>query len=338
MRLKKYAGNPILEPTKEGNWEKYAVCNPGAYYDKGKVYMLYRASAETDIYRIYMGLAISEDGLHFKRASSKPIYTPTYLFEAGGVEDPRIVKFGNYYYVTYACRAVPYTMFVMGKGPEYSENAPKSLKENLTRTGLFRTKDFRNFECLGAISRDDVDDRDVVIFPEKIKGKYVMLHRPAEWIGQKYGCAKPSIWMTFSGSLTSWGERSLILAQPDPEAPWQEKKIGASAPPIKTKYGWLLMYHGVQGDKPGRYYRQGVMMLDLKDPRKIISRPKDFILEPAEPFEKEGVEENVVFAVGNVVIGKEYFCYYGGADKVICAATAKFKDLVDFAMSAPVKK
>ena len=338
MKLKKCADNPVLKPTKEGKWEKYAVCNPGAYYDKGRVYMLYRASAETDIYRIYMGLAVSEDGFHFKRASSKPIYTPTYLFEAGGVEDSRIIKFGSYYYVTYACRAVPYTMFVMGQGPEYSENAPKSLKENLTRTGLLRTKDFRNFECLGAISRDDVDDRDVVIFPEKINGRYVMLHRPAEWQGPGYGCAKPSIWMRFSSSLTGWKKKSVLLAQPDPWAPWQEKKIGASTPPIKTKYGWLLIYHGVQGDKPGRYYRQGVMMLDLKDPRKIISRPKGFILEPTEPFEKEGVEENVVFAVGNVVIGNEYFCYYGGADKVICVATAKFKDLVDFAMSEPVKR
>ncbi len=338
MKLKKYADNPILKPTKEGNWERYAVCNPGAYYDKGKVYMLYRASAETDIYRIYMGLAISEDGFHFNRVSNKPIYTPTYLFEGGGVEDPRIVKFGSYYYVTYACRAVPFTLFVTGKGPEYSENVPKSLKENLSRTGLLRTKDFRNFECLGVISRDDLDDRDVVIFPEKINGKYIMLHRPAEWVGPEYGCRKSSIWMTFSSSLTSWKEKSVLLAQPDSEAPWQEKKIGASTPPIKTKYGWLLMYHGVQGDKPGRYYRQGVMMLDLNDPRKIISRPKDFILEPTEPFEKDGVEENVVIAVGNVVIAEEYFCYYGGADKVRCVATAKLKDLIDFAMSASVKK
>lgn len=338
MKLRKYAGNPILEPAKDGNWEKYAVCNPGAVYDKGRVYMLYRASAETEIYRIYMGLAESKDGFNFKRMSDKPIYTPQYMFEAGCIEDPRITKFGEWYYVTYACRAVPYSLFVQGKGPEYSENASKALKENLTRTGLLRTKDFRNFECLGAISRDDVDDRDVVIFPEKVNGKYVMLHRPAEWVGPKYGTDKPGIWMTFSKSLTSWKEKSVLLAKSDPDAPWQEKKIGASTPPIKTKYGWLLMYHGVQGDKPGRYYRQGVMMLDLKDPRKIISRPKDFVLEPTEPFEKEGVEENVVFAVGNVVINGEYFCYYGGADKVICVATAKLNELVDFAMSEPVKK
>lgn len=97
------------------------------------------------------------------------------------------------------------------------------------------------------------------------------------------------------------------------------------------------MYHGVQGAKPERYYRQGVLMLDLKDPRKIISRPKGFILEPTAPFEKAGVEENVVFAVGNVVVGDTYFCYYGGADMVIGAATCSFKELVDFAMSAPVK-
>lgn len=337
MQLTKYKGNPVLSPVPGSKWDGYAVCNPGVVYDKGKFYMLYRASGETEIYRIYFGLAESKDGYNFKRVSDKPIYCPTYYFEAGCVEDPRITKFGQHFYVTYACRAVPWSLNHIGKGPVYPENASKALKENLTRTGLLRTKDFRSFEVLGAISRDDVDDRDVVIFPEKINGRYVMLHRPAEWVGSKYGTNTPGIWMTTSKSLTSWKDKSVLLAKSDPGAPWQEKKIGASTPPIKTKYGWLLMYHGVQGDKPGRYYRQGVMMLDLKDPRKIISRPKPFVLEPTEPFELEGVEENVVFAVGNVVKDDTYFCYYGGADKAIGVATAKMKDLVDFAMSSPTK-
>ncbi|MGQ0643894.1 MAG: glycoside hydrolase family 130 protein [Elusimicrobiota bacterium] len=208
------------------------------------------------------------------------------------------------------------------------------MRENLTFTGLLRTKNFRDFERLGAISRDDVDDRDVVIFPEKIGGKYWMLHRPAEWVGPQHGTDKASIWITSSDKLTEWKNPSRLLAKPDADAPWQEKKIGASCPPIKTKHGWLLMYHGVQGVKPERYYRQGVMMLDLNDPQKVISRPRPFVLEPSESWEKVGVEENVVFAVGNVVVGDTYYCYYGGADKCIGVATCKFDDLVDFAMSA----
>ncbi len=339
MLLKKFAGNPILSPKPDSPWEKYAVCNPGVIYDKGKFTMLYRASGETDVYWIYIGLAESKDGFHFKRMSPYPAYQPTQAFEMGDMEDPRIIKMSDgYYYVTYAARAVPYTLFAVGKGPKYyNPSTPKALRENLTRTGLARTKDFKKFECLGPISRDDIDDRDVIIFPEKIGGKFWMLHRPAEWVGPKYGTDKPGMWITSSNKLTQWKEKSKLLAAPDPSAPWQSLKIGASCPPIKTKYGWLLMYHGVQGTKPERYYRQGVLMLDLKDPRKIISRPRDFVLEPTEPFEKVGVEENVVFAVGNVVVKDTYFCYYGGADKAIGVATAKFSDLVDFAMSAPTK-
>lgn len=336
MKLKKWEKNPILEPTGKGDWEKYAVCNPGAFYDKGKVYLLYRASAETDTYRIYMGLAESEDGYHFKRVSDRPIYNPTQQFELGGVEDPRITKFGDTYYITYAARAVPFTAFVQGKGPQYPPDAPRALRENLTRTGLLETKDFRNYRCLGPITKNDVDNRDVILFPEKIKGKYVMLHRPADWVGPKYNCEKTGIWLATSEDMLHWGH-DVLLAEPHPEMPWQELKIGGSTPPIKTDRGWFVMYHGVQGTGKNRYYRQGVMMLDLEDPSKIISRPKEVILEPTEKFEKEGVECNVVFATANVIIGDDLFVYYGGADKVCCVATAKFKDLVDFAMSAPTK-
>ncbi|MFH0952872.1 MAG: glycosidase [Verrucomicrobiota bacterium] len=337
MRLTKWGGNPILEPTGKGDWEGLAVCNPGACTKDGTVYLLYRASAETETYRIHMGLATSRDGYHFKRASERPIYNPVEPYEAGCVEDPRVVRMGDDFYITYACRAVPYTLFVHGKGPQYPPGAPRALRENLTRSGLLRTRDFRTFERLGPITRDDVDDRDVVLFPEKIHGRYVMFHRPTEWMGPDYGCDKPSIWMAFSDDLVHWGDE-MLLAQPDPEAPWQSQKIGASTPPIRTDGGWLVMYHGVQGRGPSRVYRQGVMMLDLNDPTKIISRPTDFILEPTEPFEIHGVEHHVVFAVGNVVIGNELFVYYGGADTVCCVATAKLRELVDFAMSRPVRQ
>lgn len=336
MRLTKWKNNPILRPTGEGDWEKLAVCNPGACCKDGKVYLLYRASAETSIYRIYMGLAVSDDGYHFKRVSNRPIYDPAEPYEMGCIEDPRIVLIDDWFYITYACRAVPYTQFVMGNRPDYPDDAPRALKENLTRTALLRSKDMWNFERMGPITRDDVDDRDVVIFPEKVNGRYVMLHRPAEWVGPDYGCDQPSIWMAFSDDLVHWTDETL-LAQADPDAPWQHAKIGASTPPIKTNKGWLLMYHGVEKSDEGRgAYRQGVMMLDLNDPTRIVSRPTDFILEPTEDFEINGVEHDVVFAVGNVVIGNELFVYYGGADNVCCLATAKLDELINFAMSRPM--
>jgi len=330
MKLKKWANNPILEPRVGSEWEKHAVCNPGAIYEDGKVYMLYRASGETDIYRIYLGLAISEDGYHFKRYSDNPIFTPFNGFDSGCAEDPRIVKMDGYFYITYACRANPYTAFVTGNRPAYPDTAPLSLTRNLTRTGLLKTKDMIRFESLGPITRDDLDDRDAVLFPEKINGKYVMLHRPAEWVGSYYGCQKPGIWMAFSDDLINWKD-DILLAQP--EFGWQSEKIGGSTPPIKTDKGWLLLYHGVDNK---RIYRQGLMMLDMDNPAQIIARPGDFILEPTEEFEIKGVEHDVVFAVGNVVLNDELFVYYGGADKVCCVATAKLNELIDYAMSYPV--
>ncbi len=330
MLLKKY-NKPILEPLPGSKWEGHAVCNPGAIYDDGKVYMLYRASGETDIYRIYFGLAVSDNGYDFKRVSEKPNYTGRHGFDSGGVEDPRIVKMEDgYFYVTYACRVTPFTAFVQNNKAEFPENAPKSMTENYTRTGLMRTKDFKTYENLGAITPDDIDDRDVVLFPEKINGQYVMFHRPAHYVGEKYGTDKPGIWMAFSDDMRNWTDDVLIAK---PEFEWQSAKIGASTPPIKTDQGWLVMYHGVD-DK--RIYRQGLLMLDLNDPAKIIARPTDFIMEPTEKWEIEGVEHDVVFAVGNIIIGNELFVYYGGADKVIGLATAKLNEVIDYVMQAKI--
>jgi beta-1,2-mannobiose phosphorylase / 1,2-beta-oligomannan phosphorylase len=333
MLFTKYKKNPILAPKKGSKWEGHAVCNPGAIRHKGKVYMLYRASGETDVYRIYFGLAVSENGYDFKRVSDKPNYTGHHGFDSGCVEDPRIVKMADgYYYITYAGRVTPFTSFVLGEKAEFPEGAPKSMTENYTRTGLMRTKNFKDYENLGAITPDNIDDRDVVIFPEKIKGKYVMFRRPAHWVGKKYGTDKPGMWISYSKDLKNWSGDKLLAK---PATDWDYCKIGASTPPIKTRHGWLVMYHGV--DKK-RIYRQGLMLLDLNDPTKILSRPPDFIMEPTEKWEITGVEHDVVFAVGNLVIGDKLFVYYGGADKVIGVATAKMKDVMDYVLKYKTTK
>ncbi len=329
MRLKKWVKNPILRPKPGSDWEGFAVCNPGAVYKEGKVYLLYRASGETETYRIYLGLATSEDGYRFTRYSDNPIYTPCSGFDSGCAEDPRIVEMEGHIYVTYACRANPYTAFITGNKPVYPDAAPLSLKRNLTRTGLLRTRDMIHYDSLGPITRDDVDDRDAILFPGKIGGRYIMLHRPSEWVGHAYGSMKPGIWMAFSEDLINWKD-DILLARPEFE--WQSEKIGGSAPPIKTDRGWLVLYHGV--DKK-RIYRQGVMLLDLEDPRRIIARPREFILEPTEEYEISGIEHDVVFAVGNIVMNNQLFVYYGGADKVCCVATAGLRELIDYTVSNP---
>ena len=327
FRLDKWEKNPILTPERNNEWEKEAVFNPGAWYEEGTFYLLYRAAGEVEDYRNCLGLAVSKDGFNFERVSSSPVFTPSEDgFDAGCVEDPRIVKFGDTFYVTYAARAFPPGAFWRGERRKNLPADTPTWRENLTRSGLLSSKDLRHFERLGPITSDKVDDRDVVLFPERIKGKYVMLHRPYEWVGEKYGCKAPSIWLAYSEDLIHWEGDQLLI---QPEFEWESKKIGASTPPIRTEKGWLTLYHGVDR---GGVYRVGVMLLDLEEPWKVIARSPHFIMEPEEEFEKKGYVDNVVFPCGNVVVEGKIFIYYGGADSVCCVATTWLEDLISYVL------
>jgi predicted GH43/DUF377 family glycosyl hydrolase len=336
MKLIKSKFNPILSPNPQNHWENLVVCNPGVWYEKGNFFMLYRAAGNDKEHVIRFGLAISNDGFHFNRASDEPAFGPSFDGEdAGCIEDARIVKFDDYYYVTYAfrpCAPGQYWNFshdeVVVK--DFGENAPLFLKNNLANTALAMTKDFKNWIRLGRITKPNLDDRDVILFPEKINGKYVMLHRPKEWIGEKYGPKGPAIWLQYSNDLLVWDEPSQLLIQ-GKENSWEEK-VGGSAPPLKTDKGWLVLYHGV--DKGGLgYYRVGAMMLDLKNPEIILGRTKDFILEPELDFEFNGFYNGCVFPTGNVIVDDTLYVYYGGADKYVGVATANVNELVDYILT-----
>ena len=141
----------------------------------------------------------------------------------------------------------------------------------------------------------------------------------------------PDTWISYSDDLLNWQDHK-IIARPR-EGLWDEAKIGAGGPPIKTEKGWLCIYHGVAWkDRRERKffgtYRLGVMLLDLENPEKVLFRSKYPILEPEQEYEEQGYVANIVFTCGTVLIGDELFCYYGGADTVICLATAKLNDLL----------
>lgn len=336
MKLKKFEGNPVLSPNAGNDWENLVVCNPGAWYEDGKFYLLYRAAGDDVDHVIRFGLAVSTDGFHFERVSDKPVFGPSLDGEdCGCVEDPRIVKFDDYFYVTYAFRPCPpgqYWKFAHDEVvvKDFGSNAPAFLKRNIANTGLAMTKDFIRWRRLGRITSPDLDDRDVIIFPEKIGGKYVMMHRPKEWVGEGFGPKHPAIWLRYSDDLLVWDGPSKILIEGRPGG-WEEK-IGGSTPPLKTDKGWLVLYHGVEDGGTG-YYRVGAMMLDLEDPSKVLGRTRDFILEPEFWYEKEGFYNGCVFPTGNVIVGNTLYVYYGGADKYVCVATADVDELVDFILT-----
>ena len=336
MKLKKYEGNPVLSPNPENKWENLVVCNPGVWYEDGKFYMLYRAAGDDEEHIIRMGLATSTDGFHFERVSDQPAFGPSADGEDSGcVEDPRIVKFDDYYYVTYAfrpCHPGQYWKFAHDEVvvKDFGPNAPSFLQKNIANTGLAMTRDFRNWRRLGRITKPELDDRDVIIFPEKINGKYAMIHRPKEWIGEKYGPKHPAIWLKYSADLLNWDVPSKLLIEGRPGG-WEEK-IGGNTPPLKTEKGWLMLYHGVEDGGTG-YYRVGAMVLDLNDPSIILGRTRDFILEPEYTYEKEGFYNGCVFPTGNVIVGNTLYVYYGCADKYVGVATADVNELVDFILT-----
>lgn len=332
MKLQKHSSNPILRPHPDHPWENLVVCNPGVIHDKGIFHMLYRAAGDDLDHVIRFGLATSKDGIHFQRESDQPILSPSEDGpDAGCIEDPRIVKLDGHFYITYAYRAFkPRQYWLRENNSAYSPedpSLPPLLGQNMTASGLLLSDDLRTFRRLGRITRPEVDDRDVILFPEKIDGRYVMLHRPMQWVGPEYGTSYPAIWISYSDDLLTWSE-SVMLAKG--EADW-ERKVGGSTPPLRTPHGWFVIYHAV--DAAG-IYRVGVLMLDLHDPSRVIARTPVPIMEPETDFKLNGLyPHGVVFPTANVVVDDKLFVYYGCADETIGLATADFPALVDHVMS-----
>ena len=324
--LQRYEKNPVLIPNEANWWESKAVFNCAILHYENKFHMLYRAIGEYERYISRIGYASSTDGYSFARSNHIAL-EPTQDYEKYGIEDPRMVEIDNQVYITYVILSAYVTD---GAVVEAS-------------TALATTTDFLKYTRLRVITSKGSNNKDVVLFPEKMSqqqssvlssstssnnadgaGKYFFLHRPSSWIGSTYGVDKPSIWLGEGNALTNFEKHTLLLK---PEEDWEELKVGAGPPPIKTRAGWLVIYHGVSREK---VYSAGAALLDLHDPSKIIGRTKTPILEPKEPYEKLGDVNNVVFPTGACIVDNDkLFVYYGAADKVCCLATADLNYLLD---------
>jgi predicted GH43/DUF377 family glycosyl hydrolase len=338
MKLERYSGNPILSPHPDHSWEDLAVFNPAAWYDEEKkeVLLLYRAAESHPEYKCYFGLATSRDGYTFERTSDQPVLSPSVEgFDGATIQDPRIVKMGSWYYVTYACRHYPFGQFWIPKDkqlyrrPECPAEFPCYLRINATLTGLAMTQDFKTWIRVGWLTDPLLDDRDVILFPEKVGGKYVMIHRPLEWVGPAYGVEHASAWISTADDLLGFRQSKLLITN---KYPWETAKLGVNTPPIKTDYGWLTIYHAVGPDK---YYRLGALLLDLEDPGKVLHRTPDWLMEPKTDYEIQGFYRGVCFPCGAVVIDGTLFVYYGGGDKYCAVATCSLDELMNHLLHCP---
>lgn len=310
--------NPIIAPRPDKPWESRATFNSAAVYDDGKVHFLYRALGDTDLSVI--GYATSSDGLNIDHRSDEPIYIPREPFETpgnhafktiaehfvsgggyGGVEDPRITRVENKMFLTY----------VAFDGATPPRSAVSSIDIN-----DFRNKNWDKWETPKLITAPGMVNKSAVIFPRKVNGKYVVLHR-----------VYPNILVDYLDDL----EFNDYLQGHHFIAPrkkfWDSKKIGAGAPPMETKDGWLLIYQSVGYQDPGRY-KIGAMMLDKQNPSKVLYRTHTPIIEPVEPYENNGFKAGVVYPCGSVIMKDKLHIYYGGADSYVNAASADLEEFV----------
>ena len=299
--VKRYTGNPILTKA-DVPYSVHTVHNAGVAKYQERYYMLFRSHLDTG--RSIIGLAVSDDGYSFS-VQDKPFIVPSTEgvfkeYEAFGVEDPRISCIDGVYFITYSA---------------YSKHG--------VRIGLAKTTDFKSLERISLIT--EADYRNVVLFPEKINGRYVRLDRPHSEISPW------AIWISYSKDLIYWGESELIM-MPVPYH-WDAMKIGPGATPIKTDQGWLSIYHGVFPTMDGAIYRLGVALHQLDDPSKVIGVGDSWILQPEDPWEVTGYVHNVVFTCGAVPEPDGTVkIYWGAADSVMCVGTAKIKELVDLCL------
>jgi predicted GH43/DUF377 family glycosyl hydrolase len=242
----------------------------------------------------HLRVARSSDGNHFTIDPEPTIVSATPL-EEYGVEDPRITRFGDVFHITYV-----------------------AVSRLGITTARLTTTDFRSFERHGTML--EPDQKDVVLFPEQVGGRYLALTRPMPGsFGRVLG-----LWLSESDDLVHWGNPRPI-AQPR-TGTWDEMRIGASLVPIRIDGGWLEIYHGADRDNR---YGVGALLLDAGDPTKVLARTDRPLLAPEADYELDGFLHDVVFPSGHVDLGGgDIRVYYGAADTSVCAADMEIDDVL----------
>ena len=316
--VKRYPGNPVL--TKDDvPYESALVFNAGVIRWQDGYAVVFRndygcTQREWETGGRFkgtnIGLAFSRDGIHWK-------VEPDPIIEMKDEEilrayDPRLTVIGDEVFMTFAV----------------------DTRHGL-RGGIARTRGLRRFDL---ISLSAPDNRNMVLFPEKVGGMYLRLERPMP-VYSRGGVDRFDIWISESPDLIHWGRSELLAGVED--FPFANDKIGPGAPPLKTDRGWLVFTHAVDRDesrgkngwekKWTKRYCAGVMLLDLNDPYRVLGICRDPLLAPDEAYEsEEGFRTNVIFPTG-AVLEKDgtVKIYYGASDTVIALATAKVDDLIE---------
>jgi predicted GH43/DUF377 family glycosyl hydrolase len=295
----RYEGNPIITPQDVGP-RVNAVFNPGATSFDGETLLLARVEDRSGMSNLVV--ARSRDGLTGWVVEPRRGLRadPDRFEELWGVEDPRITRIDDTYYVTYT---------------GFSEGGPLVC--------LATTEDFVSFERHGVLMPPE--DKDSALFPVRFGDRWALLHRPIS-VSAGYSA---HVWLSWSPDLHYWGDGRIVIPARR-GGMWDANKIGLGPPPLQTEDGWLICYHGVRTTASGAIYRAGLALLDLDDPKILLARTDDWVFGPQTPYERTGDVPGVVFPTGWVLDedGDTLRIYYGAADTVIGVASASLRHLL----------
>ena len=295
----RHPANPIIT-TADLPFPAKAVCNPAACRVGDETVLLLRVIDLEDRSHLVVARTSDPDGATGWRVQTPPLLLPgpdAAWYETLGCEDPRI---------TFLPDRNEYAIAYVGSSP---------LGAGVC---LATTRDFQTAERQGLVIHPY--DKDAALFPRQIGGQYQLLHRPS---------AGPleNVWLSESEDLRHWGNPRCVLREQDKPG-WDSGKVGAGPPPIETRDGWLLIFHGVELKEKGWLYRIGLALLDLEDPSKIVARLPNWIFEPLAEYEKSGDRPGIVFPTGTTVVEGRLNLYYGAADTSVCLATTEVETLL----------
>ncbi|MFM7088224.1 MAG: hypothetical protein ACKOW9_01680 [Candidatus Paceibacterota bacterium] len=326
LKIFKFDGNPIIRPNNlnENEWETMGTFNPAVFKDKNDiVHILYRSIGQDGISRL--GYTNDKNNNFSETRLSYPVFElknlrkieenymrfDTVLYPSGGswggCEDPRLTELEDKLYLT----------FNAFDGWDFLRIGICSIK----------TKDFIkqkwNWSNIKLISPKNEVHKNWILFPEKINGKFAIIHS-----------ISPEIMIEYRDSLEDIGTKTPFIKSPTGarrhkrENSWDYIVRGAGAPPLKTKWGWLLIYHAIEKNEPEKY-KIGLVLLDLKDPTKIIARSPEPLIKPDEWYENEG-KTGIVYCCGAIIKNNILYIYYGGGDTYTCVAHSNIKDIMSW--------
>lgn len=303
----RHPSNPIIT-VDQLPYRANTVFNPGAGRVGDETVLLLRVEDRSGV--SHLQVARSSDGVTDWRFDPAPLLSPEpdrHAEEIWGCEDARLTWLPEREEWVIAYTA-------------YSKLGPL--------VSLAATTDFREVRRLGPVMPPE--DKDAALFPRRIGGRWLMIHRPSPLRGLAH------VWMSKSPDMRHWGDHEVLLEARE-GAWWDAGKIGLGPPPLETSEGWLLCYHGVHSTAGGPIYRVGLALLDLENPHIVLRRSTEWVFAPSAPYERGGDVDKVVFPNGWVLDEGTGILsmYYGAADSSVALATAKLTDLLDHLCRTP---